>query len=426
MPIIENCPQLGEQGGLSDWALNGGQRLCSYEETWARVAPHLATAGITRVADITGLDVLGVPVYTAVRPNAPTLAITQGKGLTPLAAKLSAVMEAMEFYHAETIALPTHRAAAQELSHHLLAGLPTPPGQTLPTAATPLDWVEGLDLHTGTPTYVPLGACQLVSLSASQPVSQSASQLVSLSASQPPNPQSPIPNPQSPFTQSSNGLAAGNHPLEAIRHALCELLERDGLAEWRQKLGRVRLRVVDWATVDDETCQTLREQLARAGATAVIWDMRGRWNLPTFACLLYDDQPQLGWQPVGLFQGFGAHPHPATALLRALTEAVQSRLAFISGTRDDFFRVDYQLAQASHVAAQWRKLVAAAELIPWQAIPNQHTGYLDQDIDGLLGQLAEQGGQTAVWVNLTQPEIGVPVGRLLVPHLRVDLHGVKG
>ncbi|MDA0243329.1 MAG: YcaO-like family protein [Chloroflexi bacterium] len=414
MPIIENCPELGEQSHMRDLSLAGGQRLCPLEETWARVAPHLATAGITRVADITGLDVLGVPVYTAVRPNAPTLAITQGKGLTPLAAKISAVMEAFEFHHAETIPLPTHRATAQELPHHLLAGLPTPPGQTLPTAATPLDWVEGLDLHTGTPTYVPLEACQLVSLSASQPVSPER-------LKPPQQTQSAIRIPQSAFTQSTNGLAAGNHPLEAIRHALCELLERDALAEWRQKLGRERLRVVDWATVNDDTCQALREQLARAGATAVIWDMRGRWSLPTFGCVLYEAQAQLGWQSVGLFHGFGAHPHPVTALLRALTEAVQSRLAFISGTRDDFFRVDYQLAQADYVAAQWHKLLGAAESIPWDSVPNQHTGYLDKDIDHLLAHLP-----TAVWVNLTQPAIGISVGRLLVPHLRVDLHGVKG
>ena len=72
------------------------------EETLARLVPHLGRMGITRVANVTGLDRVGVPVVTAVRPNARSLAVSQGKGLTLAAAKVSAIMEAAELYHAET------------------------------------------------------------------------------------------------------------------------------------------------------------------------------------------------------------------------------------------------------------------------------------------------------------------------------------
>ena len=48
----------------------------------------------------------GVPVVTVVRPNARSLAVSQGKGLTLAAAKVSAIMEAAELYHAETVSGP--------------------------------------------------------------------------------------------------------------------------------------------------------------------------------------------------------------------------------------------------------------------------------------------------------------------------------
>ncbi len=168
MGIIKNCPQLGEQTSVGSWSLYSNQRLRPLAETWAWVAPHLAQVGITRVAELTGLDVLGVPVFTAVRPNAPMLAIAQGKGLTPLAAKLSAMMEAVEHHHAEQIHLPTRHAPAADLPHHLLAGLPVPANTPPPTAATPLAWAEGVNLFTGTAVWVPVGAIQISQL-AGQP-----------------------------------------------------------------------------------------------------------------------------------------------------------------------------------------------------------------------------------------------------------------
>ncbi len=52
--------------------------------------------GITRVGDVTGLDIVGIPVWFAVRPNSRGLSVSQGKGLVPAQARLSAVMEAIE------------------------------------------------------------------------------------------------------------------------------------------------------------------------------------------------------------------------------------------------------------------------------------------------------------------------------------------
>jgi ribosomal protein S12 methylthiotransferase accessory factor len=72
--------------------------------------------GITRIAVLTGLDVLGIPVAAAVRPNSRSIAVHQGKGVTLSAAKASALMEAVETHHAETMALPLRLASFAELA----------------------------------------------------------------------------------------------------------------------------------------------------------------------------------------------------------------------------------------------------------------------------------------------------------------------
>ena len=55
---------------LSPAFRRGTHRLVPPEETLARLAPHLLDFGITRCAEVTGLDDdLGVPVYVAIRPR---------------------------------------------------------------------------------------------------------------------------------------------------------------------------------------------------------------------------------------------------------------------------------------------------------------------------------------------------------------------
>src|SRR5207247_5173478 len=114
--------------------------------------------GITRVANITGLDCIGVPVVTVCRPNARSLAVSQGKGLTLAAARASALMEEIESYHAERIALPLKLGSYEDLRHtHRLvdiAGLPL----ATHSAYHPhfqLLWIEGWDLMQQEAVWVP-------------------------------------------------------------------------------------------------------------------------------------------------------------------------------------------------------------------------------------------------------------------------------
>jgi len=184
----------------------GTRRVVTPAETLRRIQPLLKPAGITRVADITGLDWLGIPVYQAIRPNSRTLSVSQGKGLTRAQAKVSALMESLEFFHSEELDRPTIRATVGDLRSEL-AYDPYSLGlrdDHILTDRTTLTWVDATDLETGAQTWVPRD-------------------LVALDFRVAERRDVPL------FHQSSNGLASGNVQAEALLHGLCEVIERDSI-----------------------------------------------------------------------------------------------------------------------------------------------------------------------------------------------------
>jgi len=94
---------LGNPELTSKVTRSAGHRVRSVSDTVRIAESRLRPLGITRIADITGLDVLGIPVYNSVRPTAAdgNLTVTSGKGMTSLAARTSAIMEAIERYYGE-------------------------------------------------------------------------------------------------------------------------------------------------------------------------------------------------------------------------------------------------------------------------------------------------------------------------------------
>ena len=87
----------------NDHQLPRATRALTADETIARVLAHKDVLGITRVANLTGLDRTGIPVVMVCRPNARSSAVFNGKGIDIAAAKASALMEAAETWHAEHV-----------------------------------------------------------------------------------------------------------------------------------------------------------------------------------------------------------------------------------------------------------------------------------------------------------------------------------
>ena len=74
---------------------DGIARACSPQKT-LQLAEEIGRAiGVTRVANVTHLDKLRIPVALAMRPNSRLLATAQGKGVTSELAKISALMESI-------------------------------------------------------------------------------------------------------------------------------------------------------------------------------------------------------------------------------------------------------------------------------------------------------------------------------------------
>jgi YcaO-like protein with predicted kinase domain len=369
----------------------GTHRVVDPETTLARVLPLAAQMGVTRVAVLTGLDNVGIPVAAAVRPNSRSIAVHQGKGGSLAAAKASAIMEAAEMFHAENIGLPLRLASFAELRHDVMAADLSMLPRTV--AKLPDDqrllWIEGRDVATGAAIWVPH---ELVSADFTAPVSPGSGY----------------------FQATSNGLAAGNHQLEAMLHGIYEAIERDAVALWHCRPGVQSLRAVDPASVDGALSRKMLSLFTHAGIAPHIWDITSDIALPTFLCLAMPDDAARGLEPE---LGSGCHADRDVALARALSEAAQARVTRISGARDDFLPHGYgSKARAARLAAAHAWLRSPARR-HYHAAPSWTASTLRQDLDVVLTCLAKVGLQQIIWVDLTRPEFGIPVGRAVVPGL---------
>ena len=126
----------------------------SPERTVARVKTFATAFGITRIANLTGLDRTGVPVVMVCRPNARSSAVFNGKGVDLASAQASALMEAAETWHAENIRLPLQFASFADLRQAVaivdIDGLPRMPGPRF-DPHLPILWIEGRNLMDESP-----------------------------------------------------------------------------------------------------------------------------------------------------------------------------------------------------------------------------------------------------------------------------------
>jgi YcaO-like protein with predicted kinase domain len=227
----------------------------------------------------------------------------------------------------------------------------------------------------------------------------------------------PFPQGSGCFQASSNGLGGGNHWLEAISHALCELVERDAYALWWLWDESARAaRRIDLATVDDPDCRMVLNQYKSAGIAVAAWDMTTDVEIPSCVCII-SSRSQAESEHLIAADGMGCHPSRNIALLRALTEAAQSRLTVIAGARDDLTRAAYLSARTrSHTAV----LCDLAESqVPGRIFcsPEFVGSSLEQDVTWELERLHAAGFDEVLAIDLTRQEFGIPLVKLLIPGL---------
>jgi len=373
----------------------GTHRTVPPEETVGKALRFAPVMGITRVANVTGLDNVGLPVVTVSRPNSRSLAVTQGKGIDLTSAKASALMESIEAYHAETITLPLRYCSLEELRYtHRVVDVSDLPSVTT-SAFHPnkrLLWCEGHDVMHGDTVFVPY---ELVHSDCTWP--------------QPPG--------SGCFAGSSNGLASGNHHLEAVSHAICEVVERDATTLWRLRgPDDQRSRRLDMATVDDPSCIRVMELFKRAGVEAAVWETTTDVGIASFLCMVFRaaDDPS---RPLPPAAGAGCHPSRAIALLRALTEAAQTRLVQISGSRDDIGRDMYGRHRYAANFDALRREIGRPTPLSYLESPHSDADTLDGDVEWELERLRSAGAKSVVVIDLSKEAFGLPVVRVVIPRL---------
>ncbi|WP_234709146.1 YcaO-like family protein [Rhizobium rhizogenes] len=365
-------------------------RVCPAEETFRRIEPCLATHGVTRLGRLTGLDKIGIPVWQAVSPNARSIVINNGKGITDLDAKVSAAMEALERTVAGAPALATVITSRRRLlteGHHADPLLPL-----VAKAQADIDddeeiaWAEGYDLIAGRPAWLPFNAVTL---------------------------DRTIRDPR--FWQSSDGLASGNNLTEAILHGLLERIERDAEVLWEISEPKLRMAAcIDPASFADPVLDGLVAKITSADLSLRLFDVTSDIGIPVIVALLgpaeINQARRVRYLDVTI--GSGAHPSPVRAAIRAVTEAAQSRLTFISGARDDI-RPDNFSRELPEGIRRCFDAEPKSTARPDEDLPRSAEALLHLTVE----RLRQAGINSAIAVSLGDPLLPFAVAKLVVPQL---------
>ncbi len=394
--------------------IEGTQRVLNENTTLENTLPHLDMIGVTRIASITELDRIGIPVFSAIRPSAAEGAISvySGKGRSEVQARISSMMESFERCLAERINADIEEGVSAEefISEGEEDKYLIDPRQFLLPENLPQDslveWTQGRDLLQEREVFVPSNAVY--------------------------HPYDAPGQSKQLFRSNTNGLASGNVIEEAILHGLLEVIERDALsiAEFNRYSGKKLI-----LTEEDGTNYQMVEMFKKAGVDIHLWVLEH--DTPITTVVAATDDAQLK-DPALLVMGAGAHLKPEIAISRAITEAAQSRVVQIHGAREDTAREEFvrqigyeRMKRMNGFWYEDGETVSASSL---QDISAQTPA---ENIDIILKHLRGIASH-AIVVNLSRSSVPVPVVRVIIPGFeqytldrervgqRIKMHSKKG
>lgn len=279
--------------------------------------------GITRVGDVTGLDIIGIPVWFATRPNSRGLSVSQGKGLVAEQARLSAIMEAIEGAVAEDTR--KHIAVFGSIRDMRDKGVPLVPFGTVGRVNPDMlklqnerAWVKGTSIRQQREIFAPY-------------------ELVGMDF------RADFPWDHRAFLMSSQGLAAGFDHDHAVLHALLELIENDAcfLVDTFETRTMAPQPVLFPPGVH-ASFDALVQRLADIGLPPSFFDLTNALGVPVVMASLPRSIHAQDGLATRSAAGAACRPNAYDAAVAALLEAIQSRLTDISGARDDLSPLRYQ------------------------------------------------------------------------------------
>jgi len=388
--------------------LGSSHRAVPPKETLRKINPQVKRiSGITRVADVTGLDVLGIPNYIAVRPNAffstplegGRVSVFNGKGFTKEQAKASALMEAIERYCGEPFERRPLIASYQEMKRRITTINPNSlcfDQKTDPIyEKAPIEWKIGVDLFTQKPTAL-------------QAVNVFAPYVAPFDTA--------IVNP----TYSTTGLASGNTPLEATVHALLEIVERYATTPQQKSVERIEIPI---AGIQSPQILQLIRKIEKHRIKLKL--LHYETGLGLTVCRALIDDP-ITRDPHLLCYGSGCHLSKEVALIRAITEAIQTRLTIIAGTREDLLWDEVSRNEPSvyeKLSKKFWEYYESEKTIAYGDLPHKMYSNFQKDLSFILKRLKKKGLRQSVAVEMTNPDLNIPVVRVIVPNLPIRYQG---
>lgn len=385
---------------LSMLDLGGTVRTRPPEETIRLVKPLLKQFGITRVANVTGLDCVNVPVWCAIRPLARSLTVSQGKGVSHELAAISATLESIELHHAERVSPGMRFSVGKAIVDNcFLNPLQLPiRSDVIFREKMEIQWILGRNESSKKEILVP------------REIISRDSRLSTWS--------------KGLFFSSSNGLASGNCRDEAIIHGLAEVIERDQMAFWQMKkefgieCGNTRLNL---STIDDPQILAMLENISIAGLEVCVWYTTTNIRVPTFTCTVWDSRYKTPYPHKS--SGHGCHPYKKIALFRAITEALQSRLTFISGGRDDIYWSAYNKFLPANLRENKniiKLILCEVAHVSFQLIPEAPKIESEKDLLLWLVNVVENDAEVeCVVVDLSEKSLPINVVHVICPGLEI-------
>lgn len=353
----------------------------------------IETVGVTRLCNVTGLDNVGVPTYLAIRPDSRSLVVSVGKSLSAAIARTGALMESCEAWHAERRVVVVARGAWADVSRAHRAvdprDLPSAIGRH-PRPDEVFDWTAATDLLTGDDWLLPSA---YVSLDFRVGVYEDVQ-----------------------VARSSNGLSAGASDAHALRHGLLEVLERAAEDTWRTTNDSRR---VDLDTVlQHRHVGNLLNRIGDAGLYLAVWDITDRTGVPCFAAVVLSAPSAAAFRTQGPHDGFCCHPDPTTALTGAILEALQKRLTYIAGSRDDLSTTELVRATNPDLAAAvWQEVTGEQPVRTMAEVRRTSAAHATpaEQLTDILRVIQAAGSGPVLAVDLTDPLLGLAVWKVVVP-----------
>jgi thioglycine synthase len=169
---------------------------------------------------------------------------------------------------------------------------------------------------------------------------------------------------------------------------------------------------IDISEVDFEPARKIVDKFNLSGISLTVKDITSDIGIPTF------NASSVEWitHDYGyLAEGHGTHPDSRIALLRAITEVSQTRAANIQGARDDLRKIKYGEHNTDDRRA-WQ-FMQSTKKIRFSEVKTFFNEDILDDIKLIISRLKRAGLRHVIVIDLTNPEIGIPVVRVIVPGL---------